>query len=97
MVWRPVLDRIKGTGTIYSIRKSAIPVGRKITYVNIICAIRPQKAETHRVRMTFGGDQLDFPGDPSSPATSVLTTKLHLNSVISTSPWTLKTSFWAPQ
>ena len=33
--------------------------------------------------MTFGGDQLDFPGDPSSPATSILTTKIHLNSVIS--------------
>ena len=32
--------------------------------------------------MTFSGDQLDFPGDPSSPATSMLTTKIHLNSTI---------------
>jgi hypothetical protein len=80
---RPVKDRIEGTGTIFPIRRANIPQGRKITYVNFICAIRPNKAETHRVRATLGGDQLDYPGDPSSPSTSILTTKLHLNSTIS--------------
>ena len=80
---RPLPDRIEGTGTIISIRKAAIPAGRHATYVNFVCAIRPQKIETHRVRMTFDGDQLDFLGDPSSPATSMLTTKNHLNSTIS--------------
>ena len=80
---RPSAERIEGTGTLFPIRKNAIPKGRNITYANFICAIRPQKAETHRVRLTFGGDKLDFPGDPSSPAVSLLTTKIHINSTIS--------------
>ena len=80
---RPLPERIEGTGTIVPIRKATIPAGRHATYVNFVCVIRPQKAETHRVRMTFGGDRLDYPGDPSSPATSMLTTKIHLNSTIS--------------
>ena len=80
---RPVAERIEGTGTSFPIRKSAIPKGRNITYGNFICAIRFQKTETHRVHLTFGGDKLDFPGDPSSPAVSLLTTKTHLNNTIS--------------
>ena len=80
---RPANERIEGTGTLYPIRRAQIPKGRKITYVNFICAIRPNKAESHRVRATFGGDQLDYPGDPSSPSTSQLTTKIHINSTIS--------------
>ena len=80
---RPAAERIEGTGTLFPIRRSAIPHGRNVTYANFICAIRPQKTETHRVRLTFGGDKLDFPGDPSSPAVSLLTTKIHLNSTIS--------------
>jgi hypothetical protein len=33
--------------------------------------------------MTAGGDKLDYPGDPSSPAVSMLDAKLHINSTIS--------------
>ena len=80
---RPDKDKIKGTGTIFPIRKYAIPPDRKVTYANFVCNIRPQKAETHRVRMTAGGDKLDYPGDPSSPAVSVLDAKIHINSTIS--------------
>ena len=49
----------------------------------LVCAVRAQKSATHRVHMTFGGDKLDYWGDPSSPATSMLTTKIYLNSTIS--------------
>ena len=30
-----------------------------------------------------GGDKLDYPGDPSSPAVSLLNVKIHINSTIS--------------
>jgi len=80
---RPDNKKIKGTGTIFPIRRHAIPSDRKVTYANFVCNIRPQKAETHRVRMTAGGDKLDYPGDPSSPAEAILDAKLHINSVIS--------------
>ena len=63
--------------------KYKIPKDRNITYANFICNIRPQKSETHRVRLTAGSDKLDYPGDPSSPAVSLLNVKIHINSTIS--------------
>ena len=63
--------------------KEKIPKDRKITYANFISNIFPQKSETHRVRLTAGGDKLDYPGDPSSPAVSLLNVKTHINSTIS--------------
>ena len=46
--------------------------------------IRPLKEEKCRVRITVGGDKLDFCGDASSVAASPATVKLLLNSVVST-------------
>jgi len=80
---RPLANRIKGTGTLFFITKNQVPAGRKVTYANFICNIRLQKDETHRVRMTAGGDQLDYPGDASSPTVSMLDAKIHINSTIS--------------
>ena len=64
-------------------KKDKIPKDRKITYENFICNIRPQKSETHRVRLTTGGDKLDYHGNPSSPEVSLLNVKIHINSNIS--------------
>ena len=46
--------------------------------------IRPLKEEKYRVRITVGGDNLDFCGDESSVAASLDTVKLLLNGVVST-------------
>ena len=80
---RPQSDKIKGTGTVFFIKKSQVPLDRQVTYANFVCTVRPQKTETHRVRMTAGGDRLDYPGDPSSPTVSMLDAKIHINSTIS--------------
>ena len=80
---RPKAERIEGTGTMFFTTKDKIPKDRKITYANFICNIRQQKSDTHRVRLTAGGDKLDYPGDPSSPAVSLLNVKIHINSTIS--------------
>ena len=80
---RPVKEEKKRTGTLFFIKKTQVPAGRKVTYANFVCNIRPQKEETHRVRMTAGGDKLDYPGDASSPTVSMLGAKLHINSTIS--------------
>ena len=63
--------------------KDRTPKDRKITYENFICNICPQKSETHCVRLTAGGDKLDYPGNPSYPAVSLLNVKIHINSTIS--------------
>ena len=46
--------------------------------------IRPLKDEKYRVRITVGGDKLDFCGDASSMTASVATLKILLNSEVST-------------
>ena len=60
-----------------------VPTGANVTYTNFINNVRPLKDETHRVRMAVEGDRLDYEEDPSSPAISLLDTKIMLNSVIS--------------
>ena len=81
---RPTAKQVKGTRTVFFIKKAQVPKEHRVTYANFICNIRPQKTETHRFRsMTAGGDKLDYPGDTSSPAISMLVAKLHINSPIS--------------
>jgi hypothetical protein len=80
---RPASEQVKGTGTVFFIEKAQVPKDLRVIYANFICNICPQKTETHRVRMTAGGDKLDYPGDASSPAVSMLDAKLHINSTIS--------------
>jgi hypothetical protein len=79
---RPHTQQIKGTDTIAFIHRSQIPTAAKVTYANFITDIRPHKKETHRVRMTVGGDKLDYHADPSAPAVGLLDTKIHLNTTI---------------
>ena len=43
-----------------------IPKDRKVIYANFICNYRPLKTETFRVRMTIGGNRLDYPDEKSS-------------------------------
>ena len=46
--------------------------------------IRPQKAETHRTRLTVGGNLINFPGDVTTSTSDLITAKLIFNSVLST-------------
>ena len=73
-----------GANTVFFIAKSAIPHGCKVTYARMVSSIRPAKAEVNRVRVTVGGDRLDFPGGATTHCTSLTTTKCLLNSTIST-------------
>ena len=45
-----------GSNTIKFITRTQVPRDRKVTYGNMVCDIRPQKAEKQRVRLTVGGD-----------------------------------------
>ena len=47
-------------------------------------SIRPNKAETHRVHITVGGDKLSYNGPTDTQCASLITTKIFLNSVVST-------------
>jgi hypothetical protein len=75
---------IKGTNTIYFIHRSAIPTGRKVTYLRVVSATRPEKENTNRVRWTVGGDKVEYPFDVSTKTADLTTVKLLLNRVVST-------------
>ena len=45
---------------------------------------RHNKTETHQVRITIGGDKLSYEGPTATQCTSLITTKILLNSVVST-------------
>jgi Reverse transcriptase (RNA-dependent DNA polymerase) len=74
----------QGTNTIRFIPITDIPQGRKATYPRIVVADRPQKAQSRRVRVTVGGDQISYPHDVSTKTSGLATVKILLNSTIST-------------
>jgi hypothetical protein len=75
---------LTGTNTIFFIEKSAVPADRVVTYGRICVNIRPQKDETHRTRLTVGGNLIDYPDNVSTPTADLTTAKLLFNSVVST-------------
>jgi hypothetical protein len=75
---------VKGTNTMFLIPISAIPKDRKATYLRVVSAMRPEKANPRRVRWTAGGDKIDYPFDVSTKTADLTTAKLLFNSVLST-------------
>ena len=73
-----------GTSTVFFIQKCDVLAGRNVTYSCLFSRICPQKTETHRVRVTVGGDKLDFPGITTTNCASLTTTKFLLNCVVYT-------------
>ena len=75
---------IKGTNTCRFIHRHEMPKDRKATYARVVVADRPRKSEPRRVRVTVGGDQVDYPGEVTTKTTSIITAKCLFNKVIST-------------
>jgi hypothetical protein len=69
-------QRVKGTNTCHWIKKSQVPKGKRVTYARTVVAVRPEKEEINRVRITVGGNLLDYSGETSTEAASIETTKL---------------------
>ena len=78
--------RVKVTNTIFSISKEDLPaeICKDVTYGRIVVSYRPEKSDPNRVRLTVGGDRINYLGDCGTPTADMLTVKLLLNSVIST-------------
>ena len=76
-------NRVRATNTIKFIKKEEVPASRIVTYANFVCDCRPIKPEPYRFRLTVGGYRLEYPDDVSSPAASLLGSKLLFNITIS--------------
>eukprot|EP00804_Cyclotella_cryptica_P021360 CCRYP_001593-RA/>CCRYP_001593-RA protein AED:0.47 eAED:0.47 QI:0/-1/0/1/-1/1/1/0/149 len=83
---RPRYPRtVKGTNTIVFIAHNEIPPQRRkdATYGRSLPTTDP-KDDPYRIRLTVGGNRITYPGDCGTPTADMLTTKILLNSVIST-------------
>jgi hypothetical protein len=75
---------IPGTDTCFFIELKNIPKDRNITYGKIVCDYKPHKQEKKRVRLTGGGDRLDYSGDVATSTADITTFKILINSTLST-------------
>jgi hypothetical protein len=81
-----IKGRVKPTNTIFFIPHHRIPIERRkdVTYGSFVCDIKSNKTETHRTRLTAGGDRINYPGDVGTPTADMTLVKILLNSIIST-------------
>jgi hypothetical protein len=63
--------------------KLLVPTVKWPTYGRIICNFCPQKKEQNCTRLIVGGNQIDYPGNKSTPTANLTTTKLLINLTIS--------------
>jgi hypothetical protein len=75
---------IPGTDACFCIKLTKNPKDRKITYGKIVCDCKPHKKEKERVRLTVGGDRLDYSGDVATSTANITTFKILISSTLST-------------
>jgi hypothetical protein len=76
---------VKGTESIHFINFRQLPKGKKTTYLRICANYRPHnKSDPYRIRWTVGGNLVDYQGETYTPTADLTTTKLLMNSTIST-------------
>ena len=68
---------------MFPIPKAKVLANKRATYSRLVCDMQSHKAETHRVRITAGGNLIIYNGTTSTPATATPTIKTHWNSVAS--------------
>jgi hypothetical protein len=78
------IQDIPGTYTCFFTTLKNIPKDRKITYGRIACDYKPHNQEKERIRLTVGGDKLDYSGDVATSTADITTIKILINSTLST-------------
>ena len=78
--------QLEGTNTIMFINKEDITTEhwQDVTYGRVVVSYRPEKKDPNRIILTVGVYILHYPGDCGTPTVSILTVKMLLNSLIST-------------
>ena len=80
-------DGNAGTDTIFFMSHNEIkniPKDRTVTYARIVVDYRPQKNDPNRIRITVGGNLINYPGELTTRTADLTTAKILWNSTIST-------------
>ena len=81
------LTQTPGTNAIFVLTHDqikSIPRDRTVTYARVVVDYRPQKQDPNRVRLTAGGNLINYPDELTTRTSDLITTKILLNSVVST-------------
>jgi hypothetical protein len=76
----------KGTNLMFVMTHAEIqniPMNQMVTYARVVVNFDPQKADPHRVKITAGGNLINYPGELSTRTADLTTSKLMWNSVLS--------------
>jgi hypothetical protein len=77
----------KGTNSIFVMthyKIKCIPPNQTVTYACVVVDFYPQKADPHQIRISAGGNLIDYPGELLTWTADLTTSKLMWNSVLST-------------
>ena len=77
---------VEGTNTLFFIKKTSVPADRwrDVTYGRIVVDYRPENTDPFQIRITVGGDRVNYLGDCGTPAVDFTTVNFLLNSIVST-------------
>jgi hypothetical protein len=77
----------KGMNSIFFITHNeirALPKNQTVTYACIVVDFCPQKTDPHHIRITAGGNLINYPGELSTRTADLTTSKLMWNSILVT-------------
>ena len=74
----------EGLDVVTFICKIELPSDKQATYARYVVDYRPEKDEPWRLRITCGGDKLEYDGDTTTHSATMETIKCHLNKIVST-------------
>jgi hypothetical protein len=69
------IQYIQGTNTCFFVELTHIPKDRKLTYGKLVCDHKPNKAEKEWIRLTVGGDIIDYSGDVETSTAEIQLSK----------------------
>jgi len=73
-----------GMDVVTFIQRNQVPGDKKVTYTRYVVDYQPEKDEPWRLRITCGGDRLEYNGNTTTQSAAMETIKCQLNSIIST-------------
>ena len=78
------VDRLVDTKSIGFTKKRDNPRGEQAVYTRLVVDLRPHKTVHERLRMCMSGNQMTRVMETTTRTVDLTTSKLHMNSVIST-------------
>ena len=74
----------EGTNIFMFIPVTSILIGKKVSFPCFACNVKPNKENKYRVRMTVAGQNVKYPENVDTPTAEGTTTKVVINSRLST-------------